>query len=83
MALRGPCCVLLMVPPMLTLLQTEFYNPVFEGEEPRAAPSTGCPADEDGSSPTSQRDGLGTSLGFAHRHKLGSRVMGKLPPGSI
>ncbi|XP_065553180.1 membrane frizzled-related protein [Lathamus discolor] len=53
---------IVLCPEALDHSKTEFCNPVFEGEEPRAAPSTGCPADEDGSSPTSQRDGLGQQL---------------------
>lgn len=53
----------LMVPPVLTLLQTEFCNPVFEGEEHQAALSTEHPPGKDRTSPKSSPDGLGTSLG--------------------
>lgn len=48
---------------MPALLQTEFCNPVFEGEEPRAAPNAKHPPEEDGTSPALPRDGLGTHLG--------------------
>ncbi|XP_062473573.1 membrane frizzled-related protein [Pezoporus occidentalis] len=50
---------IVLCPEALDHSKTEFCNPVFEGEEPRAAPST---ADEDGSRPTSQRDSLGQQL---------------------
>ncbi|KAM9519436.1 membrane frizzled-related protein [Guaruba guarouba] len=53
---------IVLCPEALDHSKTEFCNPAFEGEEPRAAPSTGCPADEDGSSPASQRDGSGRQL---------------------
>lgn len=78
-----------MVPPALALLQTEFCNPVFEGEEPQAAPSTECPPDKDGTSPTSPQDGLGTSLGVCTHISVheaarssrgsGSGVVGQAP----
>lgn len=51
------------VPLALAVPQTEFCNPVFEGEEPRAAPSVEHPPDKDGTGPAPRRDGLGTSLG--------------------
>ncbi|XP_064490599.1 membrane frizzled-related protein isoform X1 [Pseudopipra pipra] len=52
-----------LCPEALDHSKTEFCNPVFEGEEPRAAPSTEHPPDKDGTGPASPRDGLGTSLG--------------------
>lgn len=54
------------VPPALAVPQTEFCNPVFEGEEPRAAPSAETPPDKEGTGPAPRPDGLGTSLGFVH-----------------
>uniref|UniRef100_A0A8C4UGM7 Membrane frizzled-related protein n=1 Tax=Falco tinnunculus TaxID=100819 RepID=A0A8C4UGM7_FALTI len=51
-----------LCPETLDHSKTEFCNPVFEGEEPRAAPSAERPPDEDGTSPASPRDGLGWRL---------------------
>lgn len=56
------------VPPALAVPQTEFCNPVFEGEEPRAAPSAEQPPDKDGTEPEPRRDGLGTNLGGCAPH---------------
>ncbi|XP_071625041.1 membrane frizzled-related protein [Heliangelus exortis] len=42
--------------------KTEFCNPVFEGEEPQAAPNAEHPTEEDGTSPTSPPDGIGQQL---------------------
>lgn len=85
----GPHSIFLMVPPVLTLLQTEFCNPVFEGEEPQAALGTEHPPDKDRTSPKSSPDGLGTSLGACmhmpvHRATRsswcsGSGVVGQVP----
>lgn len=52
-----------MVPPTLALLQTEFCNPVFEGDESQGASSAEHLPAKDGTSPTSPQDGLGTCLG--------------------
>ncbi|KAM6312661.1 membrane frizzled-related protein [Podargus strigoides] len=52
-----------LCPEALDHSKTEFCNPVFEGEEPQAAPGTECPPEEDGTGPVSPRDVLGTSLG--------------------
>ncbi|XP_074707098.1 membrane frizzled-related protein isoform X1 [Strix uralensis] len=51
-----------LCPEALDHSKTEFCNPVFEGEEPRAAPSAEHPSDEDRTSPVSPRDGLGRQL---------------------
>ncbi|KAM9654253.1 membrane frizzled-related protein isoform 2-T2 [Morphnus guianensis] len=51
-----------LCPEALDHSKTEFCNPVFEGEEPWAAPSTEHPPDEDGTSSASPRDGLGRHL---------------------
>ncbi|XP_050767014.1 membrane frizzled-related protein [Gymnogyps californianus] len=51
-----------LCPEALDHSKTEFCNPVFEGEEPQAAPSTEHPPDEERTSPTSPRDGLGRQL---------------------
>ncbi|XP_049656762.1 membrane frizzled-related protein isoform X3 [Accipiter gentilis] len=49
-------------PEALDHSKTEFCNPVFEGEEPQAAPSTEHLPDGDGTSSASPRDGLGRQL---------------------
>ncbi|XP_071432340.1 membrane frizzled-related protein [Pithys albifrons albifrons] len=51
-----------LCPETLDHSKTEFCNPVFEGEEPQAAPSTDHVPDKDGTSPASARDGLGQQL---------------------
>ncbi|KAM3658544.1 membrane frizzled-related protein [Ammospiza maritima maritima] len=51
-----------LCPEALDGSKTEFCNPVFEGEEPRAAPSAEHPPDKDGSGPAPRRDGLGQQL---------------------
>ncbi|TRZ10350.1 hypothetical protein HGM15179_016744 [Zosterops borbonicus] len=51
-----------LCPEALDGSKTEFCNPVFEGEEPRAAPSVEHPPDKDGSGPAPRRDGLGRQL---------------------
>ncbi|XP_029878796.1 membrane frizzled-related protein isoform X1 [Aquila chrysaetos chrysaetos] len=51
-----------LCPEALDHSKTEFCNPVFEGEEPRAAPSTEHPPDEDGTSSASPQAGLGRQL---------------------
>ncbi|XP_026719488.1 membrane frizzled-related protein isoform X2 [Athene cunicularia] len=51
-----------LCPEALDHSKTEFCNPVFEGEEPRAASSAEHPSDEDGTSPVSPQDGLGRQL---------------------
>ncbi|XP_028941652.1 membrane frizzled-related protein-like, partial [Antrostomus carolinensis] len=51
-----------LCPAALDHSKTEFCNPVFEGEEPRAVPSAEHLPDKDGTSPASPRDGLGQQL---------------------
>ncbi|XP_030146972.4 membrane frizzled-related protein [Taeniopygia guttata] len=51
-----------LCPEALDGSKTEFCNPVFEGEEPRAAPSEEQPPDKDGTEPEPRRDGLGQQL---------------------
>ncbi|XP_017593853.1 PREDICTED: membrane frizzled-related protein [Corvus brachyrhynchos] len=51
-----------LCPEALDRSKTEFCNPVFEGEEPRAAPSAENPPDKDGTGPAPRRDRLGQQL---------------------
>ncbi|XP_058713057.1 membrane frizzled-related protein [Poecile atricapillus] len=51
-----------LCPEALDGSKTEFCNPVFEGEEPRAEPSVEHPPDKDGTGPAPRRDGLGQQL---------------------
>ncbi|POI25494.1 hypothetical protein CIB84_010757, partial [Bambusicola thoracicus] len=52
------------VPLTIAFVQTEFCNPVFEGEEPLAVPPAEQPPDADGVGATSPQDALGTCMGF-------------------
>lgn len=54
------------VPRTIAFVQTEFCNPVFEGEEPLAVPPAEQPTDEDGVGATSPQDALGTCMEFVH-----------------
>ncbi|KAL2295794.1 hypothetical protein Nmel_017317 [Mimus melanotis] len=49
-----------LCPAALDGSKTEFCNPVFEGEEPRAAPN--AEPDKDGTGPAPRRDGFGQQL---------------------
>ncbi|XP_068850851.1 membrane frizzled-related protein [Aphelocoma coerulescens] len=51
-----------LCPEALDRSKTEFCNPVFEGEEPREAPSAENPPDKDGTGPAPRRDRLGQQL---------------------